>query len=211
MSLISNVLRTPTAYSHFRKTSKLSYSVWRSVKNENAFETLSTLSSQNGVTKVLINFKCSPYIKNCSVSSRLVSNSVTRHKEPSSKLEETVERLKEKKKTEEVSEPTAAQQNVVTPPQIDEPKVSLEEKVTVESKEVAVSKKKSLWIRFKDECMHYYSGFKLLFLDVKVSSKILFKIIRGKPLTRRESRQLVRTTSVSFYPMSFSWIHLYYH
>ena len=205
MSLISNVLRTPTAYSHFRKTSKLSYSVWRSVKNENAFESLSTLSSQNGVTKVLINFKCSPYIKNCSVSSRLVSNSVSRYKEPSSKVEETVERLKEKKKT-EVSEPSAAQQNIVTTPQIEEPKVVLEEKTTAESKEVAVSKKKSLWIRFKDECMHYYSGFKLLFLDVKVSSKILFKIIRGKPLTRRESRQLVRTTSVSFRSMSL--IHL---
>ncbi len=39
--------------------------------------------------------------------------------------------------------------------------------------------KKTLWQRFIDECKHYYSGFKLLFLDVRVSSKIAWKILNG--------------------------------
>ena len=63
---------------------------------------------------------------------------------------------------------------------------------------VETPRKKTLWVRFKDEVKHYYSGFKLLYLDVNVSSKILLKLVRGKPLTRRESRQLVRTTSVIY-------------
>ena len=38
---------------------------------------------------------------------------------------------------------------------------------------MAVPAKKSLWVRFKNEVNHYVSGFKLLYLDVKVSSKAL--------------------------------------
>ena len=36
---------------------------------------------------------------------------------------------------------------------------------------VSTMPKKSLWVCFKDESNHYKSGFKLLFLDTKVSSK----------------------------------------
>jgi hypothetical protein len=39
-----------------------------------------------------------------------------------------------------------------------------------------------------DECKHYYSGFKLLFLDVRVSSGIVWKVLNGYTLSRRESR-----------------------
>ncbi len=42
--------------------------------------------------------------------------------------------------------------------------------------------------RFVDECKHYYSGFKLLFLDVRVSSGIVWKVLNGYTLSRRESR-----------------------
>ena len=173
--MLSSTLKTSVSRSNFHKTSKFSYSVWRSVKNEHAFDSSTKLACQNGVQKVLINFQCSPYIKNCSVNSRLVSTSVTRYKEPSSKVEETVERLKEKKKGDSDT---------------------LETKILSESKEVDHAKKKSVWVSVKNVLKHYYSGFRLLFLDVKVSSKIVYKITRGKPLTRRESRQLVRTTSV---------------
>ena len=64
--------------------------------------------------------------------------------------------------------------------------------------------KKSLWVRFKNEVKHYVSGFKLLYLDVKVSSKIIWKVLNGKTLSRRENRQLVRTVSDLFRLVPFS-------
>ena len=144
---------------NFRKTSNLTYSVWKSFKDQ----------------RILLNFQCGPHVQVSRVHARLLNTSSLRSKEPSSKIEETVERLKEKQ-TVPVEVVQRPQQKSVKP-------------------ESTVAKK-SLWIRFKDECKHYYSGFRLLFLDVKVSSKIVWKITRGKTLTRRESRQLVRTTSV---------------
>ena len=78
-------------------------------------------------------------------------------------------------------------------------KVSVEKK---SSKEVQV--KKSLGERVMAELKHYYSGFKLLFLDVKISSKIIWKTVHGKTLSRRENRQLVRTVSDLFRLVPFS-------
>ena len=96
--MLTTILRSSTTHgSHFRKTSKYSYSVWRSVKNDDILLRTTTLGSQNGgVQNILINFNCSPYIKNCSVNRRLISTSSVRLKEPSSKVEQTVERLKDK-------------------------------------------------------------------------------------------------------------------
>ncbi len=136
-------------------------------------------------------------------------------KEASSKIEETVERLKEKEKQKIIDSTVDAKlaesatassvddpvdTGVVTPKPVEKPPSPPPEPAPAPpaaAAPVAVEPKKSLWVRFKDEVNHYYSGFKLLFLDVKVSSKIVWKILRGKTLTRRESRQLVRTTSVS--------------
>ena len=78
-------------------------------------------------------------------------------------------------------------------------KVSVEKKA---SKEVQV--KKSLGERVMAELKHYYSGFKLLYLDVKISSKIIWKTVHGKTLSRRENRQLVRTVSDLFRLVPFS-------
>ena len=60
---------------------------------------------------------------------------------------------------------------------------------------MAAPAKKSLWVRFKNEVNHYVSGFKLLYLDVKVSSKIIWKVLNGKTLSRRENREDSNTTS----------------
>ena len=125
------------------------------------------------------------------MNTRYLTTSTNKPREPSSKIEETVERLKEKKKSEEPeTSGKEASKKLATSTTI------VKDDAT---KVVDTSAKKSLWIRFKDEVRHYYSGFKLLCLDVNVSSKIMWKIVRGKPLTRRESRQLVRTTSVIFF------------
>ena len=164
MSMLSTVLRSSSAHRNFRKTSNLTYSVWKSVKDQ----------------RIFVNFQCGPHVQVSRVQARLLSTSSFRGKEPSSKIEETVDRLKEKQ--------TERPVEVVQQPQPVLPQVA----------------KKSLWVRIKDECKHYYSGFRLLFLDVKVSSKIVWKITRGKTLTRRESRQLVRTTSDLFRLVPFS-------
>ncbi|XP_006812993.1 mitochondrial proton/calcium exchanger protein-like [Saccoglossus kowalevskii] len=59
--------------------------------------------------------------------------------------------------------------------------------------------KKSLWQRFVDEVKHYYHGFRLLGLDIKITIRLLWQIAQGRDsLTRRERRQLIRTVSDLF-------------
>ncbi|KAI9279359.1 LETM1-like protein-domain-containing protein [Sporodiniella umbellata] len=62
-------------------------------------------------------------------------------------------------------------------------------------KEVTVEKKKPLWQRIKEEAVHYWHGAKLLGLEVRISSRLTYKLLQGSKLTRRENRQLKRTTS----------------
>ena len=64
--------------------------------------------------------------------------------------------------------------------------------------------KRTIWEKVVAEAKHYYSGFKLLFLDVKLASQIVWKIVQGKTLSRRENRQLVRTVSDLFRLVPFS-------
>ena len=181
--MLTTILRSSTTHgSHFRKTSKYSYSVWRSVKNDDTLLRTSTnnlASSQNGVHDILINFNCSPYIKNCSVNRRLVSTSSVRLKEASSKVEQTVERLKDKVEVEKIDSKIVATTTDAT------------------TTTTITTSKKSLWVRIKDEGKHFWSGCKLLVLDVRVCSRIIWKITRGKTITRRERRQLTRTAAVS--------------
>ncbi|KAJ3341853.1 hypothetical protein HDU93_003974 [Gonapodya sp. JEL0774] len=53
--------------------------------------------------------------------------------------------------------------------------------------------KKSLWVRIKEEAVHYWHGTKLLGAEVSISSRLLLKLLRGVGLTRREHKQLLRT------------------
>jgi len=66
------------------------------------------------------------------------------------------------------------------------------------------SPKPPLMERIKHEVQHYWAGTKLLGYEIKVSSKLLFKMIRGYELTRREQSQLSRTTSDIFRLVPFS-------
>ncbi|XP_060658706.1 mitochondrial proton/calcium exchanger protein [Drosophila nasuta] len=69
----------------------------------------------------------------------------------------------------------------------------------------AVAKpKKPLQQRIWDELVHYYHGFRLLFIDTAISSKLLWRVLNGKTLTRRENKQLQRTTSDLFRLIPFS-------
>ncbi|KAJ7582797.1 LETM1-like protein-domain-containing protein [Mycena floridula] len=50
------------------------------------------------------------------------------------------------------------------------------------------------WKKVKHEAAHYWHGTKLLYSEVRISSRLQWKILQGEELTRRERRQLKRTT-----------------
>ncbi|EAU88591.2 MRS7 family protein [Coprinopsis cinerea okayama7 len=51
-----------------------------------------------------------------------------------------------------------------------------------------------VWKKVKHEAQHYWHGSKLLVSEVRISSKLQWKVLQGHTLTRRERRQLKRTT-----------------
>lgn len=93
---------------------------------------------------------------------------------PSSKVEVTVQELKKKK--EDV--PTEVVPKVVA--------------------------KKSLTQKIVDELVHYYHGFRLLFIDIKISAGLVWRLLNGKSLSRREHRLLIRTVGDLFRLVPFS-------
>lgn len=93
-----------------------------------------------------------PNIRPISYTSSLYSE------KPSSKVEETVNAVKEKA-----------------------------QKEATDGKEIsAVKPKKTIKQKVIDEVMHYYHGFKLLGLNAKISFKLALKKMKGIELTRRE-------------------------
>uniref|UniRef100_A0A182Q837 Mitochondrial proton/calcium exchanger protein n=1 Tax=Anopheles farauti TaxID=69004 RepID=A0A182Q837_9DIPT len=64
--------------------------------------------------------------------------------------------------------------------------------------------KKTLKQRIWAELVHYYHGFRLLFIDINISRKLLWRVLNGKTLTRREHKLLIRTTSDLFRLVPFS-------
>ncbi|CAG5119365.1 unnamed protein product [Candidula unifasciata] len=103
---------------------------------------------------------------------RTFQTSVSLRKEES-KVEKTVKALKDSA-TEKQTAPVEAEETAVVPA------------------------KKSLLQKIVGVCKHYYHGFRLLAIDVKISSKLLWQLLNGKTLTRREHNQLVRTTADMF-------------
>ncbi|KDE07024.1 hypothetical protein MVLG_02759 [Microbotryum lychnidis-dioicae p1A1 Lamole] len=51
-----------------------------------------------------------------------------------------------------------------------------------------------IWASIKKEASHYWHGTKLLGKEIRISARIQGKLLGGKKLTRRERRQLKRTT-----------------
>lgn len=85
--------------------------------------------------------------------------------ESSSKVEDTVKNIKEQKELKEKTE-----------------------KTVVHSTQKALIEKPSLWQKIKGEIIHYYHGFRLLGLDIKISAKLVWRILQGTELSRREHR-----------------------
>lgn len=64
-----------------------------------------------------------------------------------------------------------------------------------ETEQPSSSKQKKLttWEKVKHEAKHYWTGTKLLGYEIKVSTKLIFKMMSGYPLSRRETNQLETT------------------
>ena len=94
--------------------------------------------------------------------------------ESKSKVEDTVKALKEEVEKSKKKPPVAQ----VTVPVVEQPE-----------KTVAVAKK-TIPQRIIAELKHYYHGFRLLFIDFRVGTRLLWSVLNGKSLTRRERRQV---------------------
>ncbi|XP_056232323.1 LETM1 domain-containing protein LETM2, mitochondrial [Seriola aureovittata] len=58
--------------------------------------------------------------------------------------------------------------------------------------------KKSLYQRILDELKHYYNGFRLLGIDINIAGRMVWRLLHGQVLTRRERRRLMRTCADLF-------------
>ena len=108
-------------------------------------------------------------VKTTDILSRRIHTTICRWDEslkPSSQVERTVKDIKEKVKESESTSEKASDKLVKNQ---DKPK---------------------LMQRIKDEIIHYYHGFKLLFIDVRISSKYVWRTVNGDTLSRREYRQV---------------------
>uniref|UniRef100_A0A4W3GYR6 Mitochondrial proton/calcium exchanger protein n=1 Tax=Callorhinchus milii TaxID=7868 RepID=A0A4W3GYR6_CALMI len=58
--------------------------------------------------------------------------------------------------------------------------------------------RRSLGQKVADEVKHYYHGFRLLWIDTKIAARMLWRILNGHTLSRREHRQFLRTCADLF-------------
>ncbi|XP_038584184.1 mitochondrial proton/calcium exchanger protein isoform X3 [Micropterus salmoides] len=54
-----------------------------------------------------------------------------------------------------------------------------------------------------DEVKHYYHGFRLLWIDTTIAGRMLWQVLNGHPLSRRERRQFLRTCADVFRLLPF--------
>ncbi|XP_036022196.1 LETM1 domain-containing protein LETM2, mitochondrial isoform X2 [Onychomys torridus] len=67
-----------------------------------------------------------------------------------------------------------------------------------EAKTEIAEEKQSFRQKIMDEFKHYYNGFSLLWIDTKVAARIVWRLLHGQALTRRERRRLLRTCADVF-------------
>jgi len=106
-------------------------------------------------------------------------------REPESKAEETLEALKDtvKKTVSAEAVDKGVIEDEISPQVIEDQHPATDVVITPE-------KKKSLWARFKAEIVHYYHGFRLLFIDIRVAVRLIWQVLNGRSLVRRERKQV---------------------
>lgn len=83
-------------------------------------------------------------------------------------------------------------------PPPDQSTVKTDNKLTKVPAGPVAEAKKSLRQRIVDELKHYYNGFHLLWIDTKVAARMVWRLLHGQVLTRRERRRLLRTCADLF-------------
>lgn len=167
------------------------------------------IGNQNYITSIVL--KQSPMLSSAFLSDihigcaqqqvRYISLSTRNYEQASSKVEETVKKIQEKERQEkekgkesvkatEVDATTAATAAPADAPSDVTPAKTVDKRTL----------KQKIW----HEVLHYYHGFRLLFIDMNVARKLLWKVLRGDTLTRREYRLLIRTTGDVFRLVPFS-------
>lgn len=110
--------------------------------------------------------------------------------ESSSKVEDTVRSIKEQKEIKNKAQESIVQSG---------------------SKSVEKVEKLTVWQKVKGEIIHYYHGFRLLGLDMKISAKLIWRILKGNELSRREHRlvsyELCITINDSYKLYSFNYFN----
>jgi LETM1 and EF-hand domain-containing protein 1 len=100
------------------------------------------------------------------------------------------------------SPPTKPSDNAGTSTGDNKPAVLAEDRGVTKSKDEAKPEGRlaKTWAWIKHEANHYWDGSKLLAAEVRISSKLLRKVLNGARLTRRERRQVsVAYSSVKIY------------
>ena len=119
--------------------------------------------------------------------------------------------LREEKKSEEdvKTEVKSDVETVKSANVVASEELTVEKVVTVETPKttsLVLSSPKPLivrsWAAFKGFLRHNYDGCKLLFIEVKISSRLSKKIFRGESLTRREQNQVLDLVK-SLFPSVF--------
>lgn len=133
------------------------------------------------------------------------SLSSTLREQASSKVEETVRKLQEKEREEkELKEKSKDATKPGAPDKAGTAETKTVVATTAATSVVAKPVKKSLKQRVWQELVHYYHGFRLLFINMNVARKLVGKLLHGESLTRREYNLLIRTTGDMFRLVPFS-------
>ncbi len=133
------------------------------------------------------------------VSARSLHTTYSRFKDESL-AEKTVKKLKEDvKKVDTAAVSSTAEADVTSTVTPAPPTPAAPPTIPAEPSKKAVEvARPTLWQRFVAELKHYYHGFRLLGMDVRIATRHMWKVLNGKSLGRRERKQLVRTTSDLF-------------
>ncbi|XP_061623594.1 LETM1 domain-containing protein LETM2, mitochondrial [Phyllopteryx taeniolatus] len=86
----------------------------------------------------------------------------------------------------------------VAQPQTPPPPPQTPAAATVPTAQERAVVKKALYLRIVDELKHYYNGFRLLGIDTTVAGRMVWSLLHGQILTRRERRRLMRTCADLF-------------
>uniref|UniRef100_A0A1A9VIC2 Mitochondrial proton/calcium exchanger protein n=1 Tax=Glossina austeni TaxID=7395 RepID=A0A1A9VIC2_GLOAU len=179
----------------------------RFLSTNNTTEALSVLSNKNANR---MGYPTKPYVYNIS---RYFGRSHRLFEQPSSKVEVTVQTMKNKQK-EKVEEIMKEASSTTTTSEAlasvghatskDSDNASASKKLSESTTKSSIVVKKPLKDRIWEELVHYYHGFRLLVIDLNICRKLLWRVLNGKTLNRRENRLLLRTTSDLFRLIPFS-------